>query len=191
MRARTPPEQGGACRAHIRSLPRRLLLAAASGLANWPVSHLPLPMAAQTLLSGGIFGALVLVPCIEARRRWVLRAIALVVGGMLIHQATLELAEHLYAPLLTVRSVIVICGAVGALLAAALTRVVAPLKAHWPLWPLSLVAGLAGGLVIASVFDTRRYGLWTACYAAWQVLVCAALYLGSTRSSDAPEQQHR
>lgn len=166
----------------------RLLLAAASGLTNWPLSYLPVQGDARIFLSGAIFGALVLVPCIEARAGWIRRAIVLVAGGMAIHFLTLRAGEHLYASWsMQLPWVIVACGPLGALLVAALTRIVAPLAGHWKLWASSALAGLLGGLAMARALQLSwpsAHGLWTASYAIWQVLVCAALCSASTRSAD-------
>jgi hypothetical protein len=169
----------------------RLLLAALSGLLSSLSSiYLPLPSDYGHLLEGGVFGALVLVPFVGAVRWRIGRAIVLVAGGMAINFLAINLAIYLHDALAAhehLWTAITPSGLFGALLVAALTQVVAPLRAGWKLWAYVSVAGIAGGLLF-SLPPVSNLGdaVPIAGYVGWQVLVCAALYFGSERLARDP-----
>lgn len=170
----------------MMSLQARLGLAALSGSLVWPLQQLPLPWEGATVLSGALFGALVLMPFLAAAHTQIGRALALVAGGAAIHLVCLKLAASLYGGALGPDLAIMASGLIGALLAAALTCLVVPLAAGWLLWVCVGAAGLAGGFLVARWgLGTRLALLWMAAYAAWQMLVCAALYFGTLEAGRA------
>jgi hypothetical protein len=164
----------------------RLLLAALSGvLAGLAMERLSWPQAYRSLLQGGLFGALVLVPFLGAVPGRFGRALALVVGGMAIQVASVRIATSLYGlPAVHARPWLAFAaaGLAGALLVAALVTAVAPGRAGWRLWALVPSAGLAGGLLLAWPLLTHQGIVWLHGFTAWQVLVCLALWLGSQPS---------
>jgi hypothetical protein len=182
--ARGPePRPGQGVPALLGRLQGRLLLAALSGLLAWAIMDWELTGA--LLLDGGIFGALVLVPFIAVPRHRIMRALALVAGGAVIHQIVVGLAANGYDNHLRDQPAIILSGLLGALLAAALTVLVAPLrpgwKTGWKLWVCVAASGIVGSLPLSLLWG-RVDGSslsFAATYVLWQVLVCASLRLGS------------
>jgi hypothetical protein len=160
----------------------RLLLAALSGLSAWPVASLPGPQDVRNLLSGAIFGVLVLVPFLDAPWAQIGRAIALVAGSMVIHSIAVKVAVSLVWQHVPARIAMAMAGLIGALLVAALAQAAIPLRAGWKLWAYASLAGIAGGVVLDLLLDTDRDAVAAAGFAAWQMLVCLALHLGATGS---------
>jgi hypothetical protein len=155
------------------------LLAVLSGLSTWPTASIPWPQDERNLLSGGLFGVLVLVPFLESPRAQIGRALALVAGGMAIHFIAVKLAVSLVWQHVPLGIAVAVAGLLGALLVAALTQAAVPLRAGWKLWVYAGVAGIAGGLLLNLALDTNRDAAVAAGYAAWQVLVCLSLQAGA------------
>jgi hypothetical protein len=170
----------------------RLQLAALSGVLTWLAGHLPWPLDGRCLLQGAVFGALVLVPWLGPVKGWAWRAAVLLAGGMVIQLMAVNLALLLLAHGAAftlpdagsssgVRLPLAIpaAGIAGALLVAAVARVVTPVRRGWRLAALAAAAGLLGGALLASpqaLPGGRMSGI-----VAWQVLVCAALQLAGVR----------
>jgi hypothetical protein len=159
--------------------PVRMALALLSGLSVWPLmSVLTGREPLNLLLTGGVFGALVLVPFIESSRARLARVLGLVAGAALIHWGAVMLAIFLDLDLkLPKLAVYAIPGLVGALLAALLTAGVAPLPRAYPAVTAGSLAGLAGGVVFG-ITPESDFWVWGD-YIAWQVLVCLGLHFGS------------
>jgi len=167
---------------------RRLLLAAASGMSTWPLSYVvellgPIlgdadGAVAYTLI-GGVFGALVLAPLVNAnslRRR---RVIWLIVGAIFIYALTVELAVRNYGPLnVDYDLAVVASGILGALLVGLLMKLTVPLRMSGTRWAYLLTAGLCGGFLFCLAYDSNDGLIVSTGYIAWQVSVCLALNWG-------------
>lgn len=173
----------------------RALLALLSGLSLLPLLYLGgldglggLPFG--LLLTGGVFGALVLVPFIEAPQRRLLRALALVAAAALIHwgavRLTAYLDRHVHGPP-AYGAAAVICGVPGltaALLCALLTVYLAPLRSAVKVIAATSAAGFVGAL--AFVFPVP-FGV--SGYIIWQLVVFLALYFtAKTHTAARPAQ---
>jgi hypothetical protein len=144
------------------------------------------------LLTGGIFGAMVLVPFLTNRSVRNPRASVLVAGGAVIHVAAFWLAVHEFmhlspplgkGPLEGAAAMITstaTTGIIAALLVAALLELVSPARVGLKLWAYAFVAGAIGGLVMGISWNWNML----VGYTTWQMLVCSALYFG--RKARAP-----
>jgi hypothetical protein len=163
--------------------PIRLLLAALSGLLAGLVLALPWTLELRSLLQGAVFGALVLVPFLRPVRWRLARAVVLVAGGMAIQLIAVRLTVHLYThPLAGAHPhlwvAITLAAIAGALLVAALAQAAIPLPGGSQLWAPVGLAGLLGGLALGLPPALGMSAGWTFGLVIWQVLVCAALYVG-------------
>ena len=162
----------------------RLLLASASivayaGLVQLTpfleaLDDLPYVSTVFHMLVGAIFGALVLAPYAGGPRR-VLRGVALAAASAAIYYFTIRFVVSGPAGL-SALATLMIAGACAALLCGAAVAVIAPQSFSLRLAALLVVAGAGGG----AVFDSRISfdpNLLLG-HAAWQLLVCLALYLG-------------
>ncbi len=172
---------------------RRLLLAAVSGMSTWPLSYVVESLgpilgdadnAVVYTLIGGVFGALVLAPLVDAnslRRR---RVIWLIVGAIFIYALTVELAVRNYGPLnLDYDFAVVASGVLGALLVGLLVKLTVPVRMSGKRWAYLSVAGLCGGFLFSLAYDSSEELIVSIGYIAWQVSVCLALNWG--RAGDA------
>ncbi len=163
------------------SLRSRVILAAISGLSSWSLYFVHIYL--HYVLTGGIFGAFVLIPHIRSKPHRAYRAVGLVVASVLIYWVAVRLAVEQYGPLdLDYEIATVVSGIVGALLVTVATKFIAPLSVSWKLWVYSAISGLIGGLVLdfQGVPSPGLYQdlLAVLGYVIWQVLVCLALYFG-------------
>jgi hypothetical protein len=163
----------------------RLLLAALSGQLAALATGLPWPLEDRSLLQGAVFAALVLVPFLASGRWRAGRALLLVSGGMVIQLIAVRVALRLYLhpplsahPRLWVATAL--AGTAGALLVAALARLVIPVLGGLQLWAPVALAGLLGGLALGLPSALGVGPAWTFGLVTWQVLVCAALHVGGT-----------
>lgn len=175
------------------SLRKRMLLAAVSGLASWPIMYF-LDRADPAGLSqgwwvgyyfstGAAFGALVLAPFATGDRYWTLRVGSLVLGSILIWTLVGELAVEQYGPLgLSQNASVVVSGVLGALLVGVLLKLLAPLRTATGFCLFVAVAGLFGGLLFSLAWESRHEAVVTSGHIAWQVAVCIALYFGITNT---------
>jgi hypothetical protein len=133
--------------------------------------------------TGAVFAALVLVPFLpnfEGANK--LRALALLLCGMLSYWSAVNLAglDALGAFAMG------LAGVCGALVVGIGARLFVPLVLRWDGWLMLAGAGLLGGVVLQLGFDaglgmwTRHYEYWLPGHLTWEVLVCLALYYGST-----------
>jgi hypothetical protein len=131
------------------------------------------------LVVGAIFGALVLAPYARVPRR-VLRGVALAAASAAIYYFTIRFVVGGPAGL-SALATIMIAGACAALLCGAAVAVIATQAFNLRLAALLVVAGVVGGAVFHSrvSFDSNLL----LGHAAWQLLVCLALYFGQR---DAP-----
>jgi hypothetical protein len=168
------------------SWPVRLVLAVLSGLSVQPLSILfdLFNLSDTALVTGGLFGVLVLAPfVIEARSVRLLRAFGLVAAAALSHFGAVLLAMVLAASL----SRTVTCalaGLAGALLCSALTVLLAPLRRRWQSVALACLGGLAGGVVFG--VTPNAYWWTTFDYTVWQLQVFLGLSFGDARAWLAP-----
>jgi hypothetical protein len=126
------------------------------------------------LLVGAIFGALVMAPYARLPHR-VLRGVALAAVSAAIYYFTIRFVVGGPAGL-SALATFMIAGACAALLCGATVAVIAPQAFSLRLAALLIVAGVVGG----AVFDSRVSfdpNLLLG-HAAWQLLVCLALYFG-------------
>ena len=162
----------------------RLLLACASILAYallvqlTPVlealEDVPYVSTVFHLLVGAIFGALVMAPYAVAPNR-MLRGVALAAASAAVYYFTIRFVVGGPAGL-SALATFLIAGACAALLCGAAVAVIAPQVFRLRLAALLVVAGAVGG----AVFDSRISfdpNLLLG-HAAWQLLVCLALYFG-------------
>jgi hypothetical protein len=122
-----------------------------------------------------LFGALVLGP--YARVPWrTLRIAALCAASILIYEAAIRFVAG-GPPGITAPAAFLVSGSAAALLAGLSVAVLAPLRFGWRAATLLLVAGSLGG----AAFDLplTQDDIMLASHAAWQLLVCAALHLGT------------
>jgi hypothetical protein len=158
----------------------RALLALLSGLSVRPLMELG-DSPYNLLITGGVFGALVLVPFLVATRARLARALALVIGAALVHWGAVTLAVYLAGHVPRV-AVYALPGLVGALLCALLTVLVAPLRAAWRGVGLASMAGLVGGVAFGVTPDSD-FWVWGD-YILWQMLVLLGLHLGTRLTAD-------
>ena len=131
------------------------------------------------LVVGAVFGALVMAPCARVPRR-VLRGIALTVAAAAIYYGAVRVVVN-SPPGLDALATFTLAGAGAALLCGLAVAAIAPLAFDLRFTALLLVAGAAGGAVFDVKFSFDPNLLLG--HAAWQLLVCFALYLGSRRAS--------
>ena len=130
-------------------------------------------------LIGVVFGALVMAPY-ASPTYWLPRIIALCVASALIYYLAIRFVTDGplgYAGMTT----FVIAGSGAALLVGLAVVLLAPRRFSWPLIPLTLAAGALGGA--AFEFELTKDAVMLAGHWAWQMLVCAALYLSFRASS--------
>lgn len=154
------------------ALPVRLGLVLLSGLSLRPLmSVLEWPF--NLLVTGGVYGALVLVPFLRVPA--FLRLSALVLGGALVHWGATALAIALdgRVPVLVVYAS---AGLAGALACALMTVLLAPLQGKGKAIALAALGGLLGGAAFA--IDGNSDLLIWAAYITWQLLVFLGLHAG-------------
>jgi hypothetical protein len=169
---------------NIHTLLFRLLLASASIVAYallaqfTPVlealDDVPYASTVFHLVVGAIFGALVLAPYAGAPQR-VLRGVALAAASAAIYYFTIRFVVNGPAGL-SVLATFTIAGACAALLCGAAVAVIVPLAFSLRLAALLIVAGAVGGAVFHARISFDPNLLLG--HAAWQLLVCLALYFG-------------
>ena len=176
------------------SWPKRVLLAAVSGVSTWPVHYvldwlsgawevLDSPYATYVPI-GAVFGALVLVPFLPAWRQRIGSVAALVLGSIVIYGLAVQLAFEQYGPLdLEYETSIVVSGLLGALLVGVLAKVAVPLRTSVWSWAAVAGAGLIGGIVFSWAWSEGGDASIVVGYVVWQVLVCLALGIGRTTGS--------
>ena len=138
------------------------------------LDDVPYVSTAFHLLVGAIFGALVMAPYARLPHR-ILRGVALAATSAAIYYFTLRFVVGGPAGL-SALATFMIAGACAALLCGAAVAVIAPQAFSLRLAALLVVAGAVGG----AVFDARISfdpNLLLG-HAAWQLLVCAALFFG-------------
>ena len=168
----------------MHSLLFRLLLASASIVAYAvlvqftpfleALDDVPYVSTIFHLVVGAVFGALVMAPYAGAPHR-VLRNVALAAASAAIYYFTIRFVVGGPAGL-SALATFVIAGACAALLCGAAVAVIAPQAFSLRLAALLVAAGAVGG----AVFDSRVSfdpNLLLG-HAAWQLLVCLALYFG-------------
>ena len=173
----------------MQTLPFRLLLACASivayaGLVQFTpfleaVDDVPYVSTVFHLLVGAIFGALVMTPYARVPHR-VLRGVALAAASAAIYYFTIRFVVSGPAGLGALAT-FMIAGACAALLCGAAVAVIAPQAFSLRLAVLLVVAGALGGAMFHSriSFDPNLL----IGHAAWQLLVCLALYFGPRNTS--------
>jgi hypothetical protein len=175
------------------SLPKRLLLALVSAFSTWPSSLLAdlikralpdLPIKPFVVLSGVVFGVLVMTPFIVAPRHRILRAAIMCVASVLIYHFAIEFVMN--GPLRSDTPVPwLLVGGTSALLIGLAVVLLAPLAFHWSLLGLTLAAGGIGGVALdrlGAAFAEGPFGFIP--FAAWQLPVCLALHFGLRRATD-------
>jgi hypothetical protein len=191
------------------SLTWRLILATVSGLAAVPATKLAkvlaeqLPLPGQPVSSwgtpsassyweyvliGSIFGALVMVPFITTAQGRLYKAVGLIISSILIYAFAVELVYEQYSHFYLAEFLVelAVSGTLGALLVALAVVVIAPIRASRLLWSYAAVAGLIGGLVFFGALQAEAWELDVIFlgYLSWQLLVFAALYVGSKSRND-------
>lgn len=184
------------------SLLPRLALAALSGLLTYPASLLgdaldrfgPAPVLEWWIILHGIlFGALVMTPYISSDKRIALRATAMIIASVLAYYAAIKLPELLVIPFDEDAIAFIESGVIGAGLVALATRFIAPLSTLARYWGLTLLAGVIGGAIFSQTFDDCVLDscdslikiLWYSFgWIAWQMLVCAAIWVGIRHDSE-------
>ena len=182
------------------SLGPRLALAVLSGLLTYPAILIDSALGPLSyppifpwwiILHGAIFGVLVLVPFIASDRHRTLRAVALVVASVVSYDAAIKIPDLIDLNLPGDLGDFIVAGVSGALLVATAVRFIAPLRAGLPYWSFTFLAGAIGGFVFAMTFDVCDWDncsspglilVYASGWAAWQSLVCGALFVGSQRS---------
>ena len=126
------------------------------------------------LAVGAIFGALVMAPYAEPRRR-ALRGAALAAAGAGIYYLAVRFVVEGPVGYDAITS-FVLAGAGAALLCAVAVVALAPRAFTWQLPALALAAGAIGGVAfeVELPFDPDL----VVGHAAWQLLVCLALHFG-------------
>jgi hypothetical protein len=128
---------------------------------------------------GFLFGALVMGPYASRERRaW--RISSLCAAGALIYFLSIRFVTDGPLGMNTLVS-FVAAGSIAALLVGLAVALLAPRRFAWKLVPLMLVAGAAGGA--AFEFELTEDAVMLAGHAAWQVLVCLALYFSFSERS--------
>ena len=171
------------------SLLFRLLLASASvvayaGLAQLTpfletLENVPNVSTVFHLVVGAIFGALVMAPYARGPHR-VLRGVALAAASAAIYYFTIRFVVGGPAGL-SALATFMIAGACAALLCGAAVAFIAPQPFSLRLAALLVVAGALGGAVFDSQVSFDPNLLLG--HAAWQLLVCLALYFGQRNAS--------
>lgn len=174
---------------NMHSLLFRLLLASASVVAYAGLVQLTpvlealddVPYASTVfhLVVGAVFGALVLVPYARAPHR-VLRGVALAAASAAIYYFTIRFVVGGPAGL-SALATFMIAGACAALLCGASVAFIAPQPFSLRLAALLVVGGALGGAVFDSQVSFDPNLLLG--HAAWQLLVCLALYFGQRNAS--------
>jgi hypothetical protein len=162
----------------------RLLLASASVVAYAVLAQftpvlealddVPYASTVFHLVVGAIFGALVLVPYARVPHRF-LRGVALATASAAIYYFTIRFIVGGPSGL-SALATFMIAGACAALLCGAAVAVIAPLAFSLGLAVLLVVAGAVGGAVFHARISFDPNLLLG--HAAWQMLVCLALYFG-------------
>jgi hypothetical protein len=126
------------------------------------------------LVVGAIFGALVMAPYARATSR-LIRGVALAAASAAIYYFTIRFVVNGPAGI-SALATFMIAGACAALLCGAAVAVIAPRAFSLRLAALLVVAGAVGGAAFDSNFSFDPNLLLG--HAAWQLLVCLALYFG-------------
>ena len=140
----------------------------------------PYPMYA----TGAVFAALVLLPYLpDLKGTSVLRALLLLVCGALSYWLAMNLFFRLGD---SSRFILEIAGMVGAVVIGVGARWLIPLALRWDGWIMVVAAGCLGAIVLdagIALGIVMKNAVPTVYlvpgHAAWQVLVCLALYYGS------------
>jgi hypothetical protein len=176
----------------------RVGLAAVSGMLYCPALWVNNNLGVLLGHSGGelyaldiwaaLFGAVVLAPYAWSRSHRVIRVSALCVASTLAYALAFGVTVFVVDPAGTgsfpfrgsmmVVSAFLFAGGLGALLSAVAVRLIAGTVLIGRGWVYVLVAGVAGGAIIALLIDSMSECGWAFLQAAWQVLVCVALYFG-------------
>jgi hypothetical protein len=163
----------------------RVVYALVASLLWWAIVESGEPLGLPFYGTGAVFAALVLVPFLpnlEGANK--LRALALLLCGMLSYWAAVNLLLLFgdYS-----RFMLEIAGVVGAVIVGVGARLLIPLVLRRSGWLMLVAAGCLGAIVLDVGIDLgftmknavpNKYLLPG--HVAWQVLVCAALYYGST-----------
>jgi len=178
------------------SLPSRLALAALSGALSQPTILLgevldriaaPPILEWWVILHGVLFGALVMTPFILSQSQVAVRTTAMIIASVLAYLAAIELPDIIGLPFGGEVGAFSQAGVIGAVLVAIAVRIIAPLKIHTRYWGLTLLAGAIGGAIFSQTFGVcvldsceslAEFVAHSFGWVAWQMLVCAALWLG-------------
>jgi hypothetical protein len=162
----------------------RVVYALIASLLWWAIVESGEPLGLPFYGTGAVFAALVLVPFLpnlEGANK--LRALALLLCGMLSYWAAVNLLVRMDELGAFAMGLAGVC---GALIVGIGARLFVPLVLRWQAWLMLAGAGLLGGIVLQLGYDAG-FGMWTPDYEywlpghiAWEVLVCLALYYGST-----------
>jgi hypothetical protein len=138
------------------------------------IEFLPEPALWFHYVVGAVFGALVLGPYVGPRQRG-LRFVALCVAGSLTYWLAVRFVTD--GPIgYGATTSFVIAGAAAAVLSGLAVAVISPRAYAVPVFALTLVAGMAGGVSFEIKIATDQFLLVS--HAIWQLLVCLALHLG-------------
>jgi hypothetical protein len=159
-------------------------------LTTWSLFH----------ATGAVFGALVLVPYLaDLQGAKKLRALLLLLCGVLSYGLAMyrfQAGWILTSPFPSDRAYLAMglgeAGILGAMIVGIGARVAVPLSLRWYGWLMLAVAGCVGGLVLSTGYVAGighslgefNYVYWLPGHITWQVLVCVALFYGSTRYPD-------
>ena len=161
-------------------LPGKLALAVVSGFSYWWIGDIKDDLGWfdwSWHLIGAIFGALVMAPYVAASNYRLLRALAMCIASATIYHYTIVLVSD--GPFsVDTNTPWLVFGGSAALLTGLSTWVLAPLKFHLTLIPLTLVAGALGGGAYHWIPLSGDDPKLSVVHFAWQVLVCLALHFG-------------
>lgn len=183
------------------SLAPRLALAATSGVLTYPAIKLDAALGPDTyllfswwlILHGLLFGMLVMAPFVADAKHRVLRVVALAVASVFIYDAAIRAPDLVRIEFLGDTGDYLLAGITGALLVATAVRFIAWRRATLRYWGLVFVAGIVGGYVFSHSIEVCAWDrcdaiweipLYLSGWITWQILVCAALYLGLHRETD-------
>jgi hypothetical protein len=176
----------------------RVGLAAGSGLSYCPAIWVNNKLGMLLGHAGGelytldvwaaLFGAVVLAPYAWNQSHRSIRVIGLCVVSTLAYALAFGAMVMVIDPAgtgsfpfhgpLVVTSAFLFAGGMGAFLSAVAVRLIAGRVLIARGWVYVLAAGVAGGAIFAFLIDSINECGWALMQAAWQVLVCVALYFG-------------
>ena len=184
------------------ALAPRLALAALSGALAFPAIRVDSALGSETyalflpwwiILHGLVFGLLVMAPFIASSKHRLARVVVLAIASVLIYDSAIKIPDLIELNLPGDLGDFLVAGISGALLVAMAVRFVAPLPAGLAYWCLAFLAGAIGGFIFAMTFNACDWdscdsagllALYASGWIAWQVLVCAALFIGSRHESE-------